>query len=364
MTIGEKIKALRREKNLTQEALAASLNIAYQSVSKWENGTASPDISHLVPLANIFGVTLDELFDRDADTKAHDIENYLARDRELSHNGQIADRIPLWREAVKLYPTDQTCLLRLANALWKVRDLEQFSYEERCAFLGESIAINERLVKEAAELSTRFSALQILIYSLSDASFPFADEGKAVEYAKMAPSFYCSWEMFLERAYFTEENRDKALYIRHQNILSMFDSATHRIRTQSWATPEERIAAYETVVKLWNTMIPDGNFLFYHCRLAETHTSLANNYAMLGDRENALKNLTAALYHANAYENQTPGEVHYTVPWLSSAYADCTKTSKSAPITQIGQLKNALTNTWYDFLREDAEFIAICDAMK
>ena len=40
MTIGEKIKALRREKNLTQEALAASLNIAYQSVSKWENGVS------------------------------------------------------------------------------------------------------------------------------------------------------------------------------------------------------------------------------------------------------------------------------------------------------------------------------------
>ena len=37
MTIGEKIKELRRQKNLTQEALAAALNIAYQSVSKWEN---------------------------------------------------------------------------------------------------------------------------------------------------------------------------------------------------------------------------------------------------------------------------------------------------------------------------------------
>ena len=363
MTINEKIKELRKKSGLTQEALAAALNISYQSVSKWESGTASPDIAHLVPLANVFGVTLDELFDRDADTKAHDIETYLARDLALSHNGQIAERIPLWREAVRLYPTDQTCLLRLANALWKVRNLEQFSMEERTAYLGESIAINERLVKEATELSTRFSALQILIYSLSDPSFPYADEEKALEYANMAPSFYCSRELFFEHAYFTEENREKSLGTRHQNILSMIDCASQRIRTQAWETPEERIEAFETVVKLWNTLIPDGNFLFYHCRLAETHTSLANNYAILGNREKAIENLSAALHHAAAYESQEPGEVYYTVPWLSGAYANYSTNTKTLPITETETLKNALSNQWYDFLREDPDFIAIADSL-
>ena len=76
MTIGEKIRELRKGANLTQEALAAALNISYQSVSKWEAGAASPDISHLVPLANIFGVTLDELFDRGKDTEERDLSEY------------------------------------------------------------------------------------------------------------------------------------------------------------------------------------------------------------------------------------------------------------------------------------------------
>lgn len=364
MTIAEKIKELRQKSGLTQQALAAALNIAYQSVSKWENGTATPDIAHLVPLANIFGVTLDELFDRGADTEERDLTEYLEREHQLSHNGLIEERLALWQEAAAKYPNNHTCLRYYANALWKVRHLDTIPFETRTEYLGKSIAINERLVKEAEELSVRFGALQILVFSLSDPKFPFADEKKAVEYANMAPSFHCTRDLFFERAYFTEENKEKSRGICHQNILSMFDYATHRIRTQSWSTPEERIAAYETVVKLWNTMIPDGNFLFYHCRLAETHTSLANNYAILGDRENALKNLAAALHHANAYENQTPGEIHYTVPWLSSAYADCARSTKSAPITQIGQLQNALTNTWYDFLREDEEFIAICDMLK
>ena len=38
LKIGEKIKSLRKEQNITQEKLAAYLNISYQAISKWENG--------------------------------------------------------------------------------------------------------------------------------------------------------------------------------------------------------------------------------------------------------------------------------------------------------------------------------------
>ena len=59
MTIGEKIRELRKKNNITQEALAEALKISFQSVSKWENNTAMPDISMVVPIANFFGVTTD-----------------------------------------------------------------------------------------------------------------------------------------------------------------------------------------------------------------------------------------------------------------------------------------------------------------
>ena len=80
----KKSKNCAEKNNLTQEALANALNIAYQSVSKWENNTASPDIAYLVPLANIFGVTLDELFDRSADAEARDLAAYLEKEHLLS----------------------------------------------------------------------------------------------------------------------------------------------------------------------------------------------------------------------------------------------------------------------------------------
>lgn len=60
--IGTNIKLLRKTKGITQEELANALHISYQAVSKWENGSSQPDIALLPPIANYFGVTIDELF--------------------------------------------------------------------------------------------------------------------------------------------------------------------------------------------------------------------------------------------------------------------------------------------------------------
>ncbi|MFA9377858.1 MAG: orotate phosphoribosyltransferase [Lachnotalea sp.] len=61
-TVGSMIKKLRVSKGDTQEQLAKVLQISFQSVSKWENGVASPDIAFLPMIAEYFGVTIDELF--------------------------------------------------------------------------------------------------------------------------------------------------------------------------------------------------------------------------------------------------------------------------------------------------------------
>lgn len=65
MNIGKKIKNLRKAQNLSQEKLAEHFNVTPQAVSKWENGTAYPDITIIPSLAVFFNISIDELFDFD-----------------------------------------------------------------------------------------------------------------------------------------------------------------------------------------------------------------------------------------------------------------------------------------------------------
>ena len=60
-TIGKRIAALRREKDLKQEDIARALDVSSQAVSKWENDQSCPDISLLPKLAKLLGVTVDVL---------------------------------------------------------------------------------------------------------------------------------------------------------------------------------------------------------------------------------------------------------------------------------------------------------------
>lgn len=61
MNLGENIYRLRTEQNLSQGDLADALDVSRQSVSKWENNSAVPELDKLIRLAQIFSVTLDEL---------------------------------------------------------------------------------------------------------------------------------------------------------------------------------------------------------------------------------------------------------------------------------------------------------------
>ena len=60
-TIGNRISRLRKEKGMSQEALAEKIGVSPQAVSKWENDQSCPDISLLPQLAKLLDVTVDEL---------------------------------------------------------------------------------------------------------------------------------------------------------------------------------------------------------------------------------------------------------------------------------------------------------------
>lgn len=61
--IGQFLKTLRKEKNLTQEQLAAQFSVSGRTVSRWENGNHMPDISMLIEIADYYAVDIREILD-------------------------------------------------------------------------------------------------------------------------------------------------------------------------------------------------------------------------------------------------------------------------------------------------------------
>ena len=59
MTLSDRLQALRKSQNLSQEQLAEKLDVSRQAISKWESGQANPDINNILKLSDIYEVSTD-----------------------------------------------------------------------------------------------------------------------------------------------------------------------------------------------------------------------------------------------------------------------------------------------------------------
>ena len=63
--IGQRIRRIRKAKSYSQEQLADKLGVARQTLSKWENGQAVPELGNLISLSNLYGITIDRIVKED-----------------------------------------------------------------------------------------------------------------------------------------------------------------------------------------------------------------------------------------------------------------------------------------------------------
>jgi len=139
MTIGERIKILRKQNAMTQEKLAEYLCVSYQAVSKWECGLSSPDLSLIVPLTKLFNISADELLG------IAEADNDLSRKRYNSalqkyRNNQDHSSSYWWaKEATLAYPTDFNYLEWLAFSEYQLAFDENLSDNPSSEYFNEQI---------------------------------------------------------------------------------------------------------------------------------------------------------------------------------------------------------------------------------
>ncbi len=154
LLIGARIKKYRREKELTQDALAQALSVSPQSVSKWECGDGYPDITLLPCIANFFQVTVDELIGNDEISAGEDVKkNYF----DVVHTLSSDEQVELALRYHKKYPRDwhvATSLMHIIAQYHRNKD----GYKKLCT------DICERILMECTDGVRRKSAVEAMCF--------------------------------------------------------------------------------------------------------------------------------------------------------------------------------------------------------
>ncbi|MDD5602726.1 MAG: helix-turn-helix transcriptional regulator [Eubacteriales bacterium] len=132
IAINEKISELRKAKNMTQEEMANTIGVSAQSVSKWENAVTMPDILLLPVIADIFGVSIDELFGKSSKNEVKQIayddifdeacNSMLSTMQKAWWNNKEAflpfdETVYRYKKHLKENPNSQTAIIRKKNGI-------------------------------------------------------------------------------------------------------------------------------------------------------------------------------------------------------------------------------------------------------
>lgn len=117
MEMGKEIRRLRTDRGITQEALAAALNVSPQTVSKWECGCSMPDVKMLPEIAVYFGITIDQLFAMTPEQQMERIENHIYSSGRFgeAEERQIEQQMHAFAEDPKYEGQAKTLLTKLYN---------------------------------------------------------------------------------------------------------------------------------------------------------------------------------------------------------------------------------------------------------
>ena len=196
MTLGEKIKKLRVEKNWTQEQFAEMMGVSAQAVSRWETDSSMPDISMLAPIAYTFNVSCDYLLGVDLNSK----ENDIFRIRKEAWESIVEEKPNKWvnaynmiKEGLKQYPDSWVLKDSLVHFL---AVLAMPKHNDDYLSAGKELnQLCEDILANCPTQSYRYNA----IYFLCDAATVTNNRERDMELAKTMPRHYQCQEELLKR---------------------------------------------------------------------------------------------------------------------------------------------------------------------
>lgn len=329
--IGEKLKSLRKKREITQEQLAEHLNVSPQAISKWETNSAFPDIQLFPILANYYGVSTDEILGVDVSKQQDTINKYFNEMEVLYYQWKLKEMVDLCRKACSEFPGNLDLKYHLAWCLGEAQNVIRTKNEN----LNEAITICNKILEDSVDTGIRLRTLSRLCYCYHY----LGDDIGALEYAKKLPSLSITKTFLISRLGLLK-GREKLDYSRTiinrylDAILEILDQiADVRYSDNSNDLPVmDRIEILKSKINILVVFYGE-NLLGQSWKVYECYRDIAYFYMQLNDKENSIQYLEKA-YDTAILHRDYSDEDCYEIPifrgiktlphhhWSQSAVAD------------------------------------------
>ena len=281
LLIGERIKKYRKNKEMTQDALAQALTVSPQSISKWECGDGYPDITLLPAIANFFEVTVDELIGNDEISAKEDVQKNFF---EVINSLSLDDQLDLALKYHKKYPRNWHIATSLMHRITRYQGNREVEYRKLLVDIGE------RILKDCTDSTMRKSAVTAMCMVCDEEEIGALLNRDTIFWYEGRHEIY-------EKRYKLSGQEEKYWIIRNAGNFLRTSAMIARMREHKSyiGKPEDSVA--------WNTMylniligitqntIPDAWIPEYTMQ----YIRLSAAYFGLGDNENGYSYLEKAL---------------------------------------------------------------------
>ena len=341
LLIGENIRRLRRELDVTQECLAEHLGVSTQAVSKWERGEACPDIALLPGLAGFFDISLDDLMGLDTLRETEEIDGLIAQAERNLDLLQSSESIAPLQAALRRFPNHYGLMHWLGQCLCEADNFDVPPLPpEQQPRRREAAALFERVLAHCTDAKQR-EKTQASLFIAYDG---LGDAEKARAAGQSLPTLHNSREVLFGRTLYGEE--------RAAEMCASIETLAHTLASQlmeladardQWDTKfplEERIQLVKRAIAIYEIVFPDDKPGGVLSQLAFQYESLARLRLLAAQPDAALDALEQMAALSEAFDAR-----------------------KKWPQSLREEQARMLRGDRFDALRADARFIDVMESL-
>ena len=277
MELKNKLKELRTSHNMTQEAVAEQLGVTSQTVSKWERGLLSPDISLLPKIALLFKCSIDSLFNMEISWGPEHRREFETQIHVLHEKKDWEGVYRAWVREIELNPDYYG---NYPDVMLHVLRKKMFDKEH----IEKMISLADHAEKYCTNDDIRNEIYRIMLQICSESN-DTKTKARAKYYYQKLPMLRHSREKYAKFVMEGEEYRTQLL----KNIIYSIDGTECSVRQLILPnmSDEEKLFYYQKAAALYEVVLDDKYAGFYDPPLLYDYYEMAILYVKLGQAEKA-----------------------------------------------------------------------------